>query len=155
MRVVPGEVKNFRPTQRLANVFGASRARPASHAVTANDVDYPFPRKAALKPQSPAAGTSKPQEARKGVTGFVGCLVMISNQEGRLVTVVRGPHETPRQNARWVDALLAPYLDRHLRVQIMIAHLRALPMVRPEAMDVSVCSTMPDGLSEGETVCVG
>lgn len=98
--------------------------------------------------------------ALNGVTGFAGCLVLISDQEARLVTVVtlwvgedRMKH--CRQNARWVDALLAPYLDRHLRVQTMIAHLQALPTVRPEAMDVSVCFTVPDGLSEEEAVCVG
>lgn len=116
---------------------------------------------------------AKPQEARRGeasipaatdgalngVTGFAGCLALISDQEARLVTVVtlwvgedRMKH--CRQNARWVDALLAPYLDRHLRVQTMIAHLQALPTVRPE-MDVSVCFTVPDGLSEEEAVCVG
>lgn len=117
---------------------------------------------------------AKPQEAHRveasipaaidgalnGVTGFAGCLVLISDQEARLVTVVtlwvredRMKH--CRQNARWVDALLAPYLDRHLRVETMIAHLQALPTVRPEAMDVSVCFAVPDGLSEEDAVCVG
>ena len=97
--------------------------------------------------------------ALKYVTGFAGCLVMILDHEARLVTVVtlwEGEDRLRRcsQNAGCVQALLAPYLDRRLRAQTMIAHLRALPMVRPEAMDLSECSTVPDGLSEEETVCV-
>ena len=104
---------------------------------------YPFSQTAASKPHAPASGTAgsppitalsiefvaKPQEAHrveaaipaavagalKDVTGFAGCLVMISDQEVRLVTVVTlwsGHDRTKRcnQNVRWVNALLAPYL---------------------------------------------
>ena len=60
--------------------------------------------------------------ALKEVDGFAGCLVMISHHEARLVTVVTfwAGNDRPKccsQNVRWVHALLAPYLDRRLRVQ--------------------------------------
>jgi hypothetical protein len=60
------------------------------------------------------------------VAGFVGCFVMIANHEARLVTVVTlwsGEDRMQRcsENERWVRALLAPYLDRCLRVQTLAA----------------------------------
>ncbi len=148
---------------------------------------YPFGQTAALKPQPPASGTlsaagitavsiefvAKPQEAHrvetaipaaivralKYVTGFTGCLVMISEHEARLVTVVTfwdGEDRLKRcsQNARCVQALLAPYLDRRLRVQTMVAHLPVLPVIRPETIAAGESSVMQDLRSEDETVCV-
>ncbi len=147
---------------------------------------YPFGQAAALKPQPPPCGTSraaeftavsiefvaKPQEAHrvettipaaigralKYVTGFAGCLVMIPEQEARLVTVVTfwdGEDCVKRrsQNVRCVQALLAPYLDRLLRVQTMVAHLPLVPMIGPETTAPTQCSAMPDLRSEVETVC--
>ena len=51
---------------------------------------------------------------------------MIANHEARLVTVVTlwsGEDRMQRcsENVRWVRALLAPYLDRCLRVQTLAA----------------------------------
>jgi hypothetical protein len=140
-----------------------------------------------LKPQPPATGTigvapvtalcvefvAKPQEvhrveaaipaaiagALKAVAGFAGCLVMISDQEARLVTVVTLWAGEDRvkccsQNARWVHALLAPYVDRRLRAQTMVAHLPLLPVIRPETNAARECSMIPDRLSNEETVCI-
>ncbi len=100
--------------------------------------------------------------ALKDVTGFAGCLVMISDQEARLVTVVTlwaGDDRVNRcsQNARRVHALLKPYLDLCLRVQTMVAHLPLLPLlpaIRPETMAAGECSVMQDLLSEDKTICV-
>lgn len=168
-------------------------ASPVRYSSMTKNVAYPFPQTAALKSHSHANGTSgappvtalsvefvaKPQEAHrveaaipaaiagalKDVTGFAGCLVMISDQEARLVTVVTLWAGNDRakccsQNVRWVHALLKPYLDRCLRVQTMVAHLPVLPlsqlspMIRPETNDASECSMMQDLLPEDETVCV-
>jgi len=90
---------------------------------------------------------------------------MISDHEARLVTVVTLWAGNDRakccsQNARWVHALLAPYLDRRLRVQTMVAHLPVLPMLhyvqttRREANPSSECSVAHEFQSEDETVCV-
>ena len=103
--------------------------------------------------------------ALKDVTGFAGCLVMISDHEARLVTVVTlwAGHDRSKycsQNIRWVKALLVPYLDRCLRVQTMVAHLPMLPMLhflpamQPETNVPDECSMMQERITEDETVCV-
>ena len=53
---------------------------------------------------------------------------MVANHEARLVTVVTlwsGEDRMQRcqENVRWVRALLAPYLDRCLRVQTLAAYI--------------------------------
>jgi hypothetical protein len=154
------------------------------------NVGYPFLQAAGSNSQPLSGGSSgapavtalsvefvaKPQEARrveatipaavvgalKDVTGFAGCLVMISDQEARLVTVVTLWAGNDRakycsQNVRWVHALLKPYLDRCLRVQTMVAHLpmlQFLPAIRPETNAADECSMMQERISEDETVCV-
>lgn len=144
---------------------------------------YSFGRTSDLKSQPPPSGTlwaaginaisiefvAKPQEAHrvkaaipadivralKFVTGFAGCLVMISEHEARLVTVVTfwdGEDRLKRcsQNVRCVQALLAPYLDSCLRVQTMNAHLPLVPTIRPETLPAGESSVMRDFHSEGE-----
>lgn len=69
--------------------------------------------------------------AMEGVAGFAGAFVMVSNYEARLVTVVTlwaGEDRSRRcqENVRWVRALLAPYLDRCLRVQTLATYLPPL-----------------------------
>jgi len=162
-------------------------ASPIRYSSVKTNIAYPFPKTAALKPQPSVNGISavppvtalsvefvaKPQEAHrveaaipatiagalKGVAGFAGCLVMISDQEARLVTVVTlwaGDERVKRcgQNVRWVHALLEPYLDRCLRVQTMVAHLPVLPMIQPEANSADERSMMQELAPEDETVCV-
>jgi hypothetical protein len=78
--------------------------------------------------------------ALKEVTGFDGCLVMTSDQEARLLTEVTLWSGNERQklckeNLRWVRALLATYLDRCLRVQILNAHLPSLAATLPAPDD--------------------
>jgi hypothetical protein len=97
--------------------------------------------------------------ALKDVAGFAGCLVMISDQEARLVTVVTlwaGDDRVKRcgQNVRWVRALLKPYLDHCLRVQTMVAHVPLLPAIRPETIAADESSMTQDLLSENENICV-
>jgi hypothetical protein len=71
------------------------------------------------------------------VAGFAGSFVMIAYHEARLVTVVTlwsGEDRIQRcqENVRWVRALLAPYLDRCLRVQTLAAYVPASPQVPRE-----------------------
>jgi hypothetical protein len=94
--------------------------------------------------------------ALQDVTGFAGCLTLVSDQEARLVTVVTlwtGNERVKccRENVRWVNALLAPYLDRRIRVQTMVAHL---PMIRPETGATSECLAMQNLPLEDETACI-
>lgn len=101
-------------------------------------MSYAGPRITALSIEFVA----KPDEARKvhaalpaaingalgAVAGFAGCFVMIADHEARLVTVVTlwsGEDRMQRcsENVRWVRALLAPYLDRCLRMQTLAAYV--------------------------------
>ena len=162
-------------------------ASPVRHAAISSNGAFAFSQTSALKPHpiaSRAAGASvvtalsvefvaKPQEAHrvqatipaavagalKEVSGFAGCLVMISDQEARLVTVVTlwSGHDRTKscnQNVRWVNALLAPYLDHRLRMQTMVAHLPVLPMNQPETVAAGESAAMQDLESADETVCV-
>ena len=86
--------------------------------------------------------------AFKEVTGFAGCLVMASDQEARLLTVVTlwSGHERQKlcnENLRWLRAVLATYLDRCLRVQILNAHLPPFAAGLP-ARDVGDDSSIED-----------
>jgi hypothetical protein len=125
--------------------------------VTAHSVEF-----VAKPEEAQRVGTAIPTAisgALKDVTGFAGCLVMISDQEARLVTVVTlwtGADRVQRcsQNVRWVKALLAPYLDRCLRMQTMVARLPVIPMIRLETSDACESSALPDLGSQDETVCV-
>jgi hypothetical protein len=93
------------------------------------------------------------------VAGFAGSFVMIANHEARLVTVVTlwsGEDRMQRcnENLRWVRALLAPYLDRCLRVQTLAAYVPAAPEMSP-SLD-QPCSEEPfeTGLHEEPSLCV-
>ena len=157
---------------------------PVRYSSVIQDAAYSFSQSAASKPHALAGAASgsppitalsiefvaKPQEAHrvqaaipaaiagalKDVTGFAGCLVMISDQEARLVTVITlwsGNERVKccRENVRWVNALLTPYLDRRIRVQTMVAHL---PVIRPEMNAASECFGIQNLPSEDETACV-
>jgi hypothetical protein len=78
------------------------------------------------------------------VDGFAGSFVMIANHEARLVTVVTlwsGEDRMHRcnENVRWVRALLAPYLDRCLRVQTLAAYMPAA--AQPSSQFVQSCAS--------------
>jgi hypothetical protein len=63
------------------------------------------------------------------VDGYAGCMVLVSDQEARLVTVItlwNGADRVRRcnENAKWVKRLLTPYVDRWLRTQTLITSLK-------------------------------
>lgn len=98
-------------------------------------------------------------EAFKGVTGFAGCLVMVSDQEARLVTVVtlwagESAHERSAKNARWVHTLLAPFIDRQLRAQFLIAFVPVLHADGAEAYSTGEYSILQPLPLQREEVCV-
>ena len=136
--------------QRRAN--GASAAPP----LTALTIEFVAKPEQAHRVEAAIPGAIA--GALKDVAGFAGYLMMISDQEARLVTVVTlwaGDDRAKcfNQNVPWVHALLAPFLDRCLRVQTMVAHLPVLPLIPPQSDDADVCSMMQDVVSEDETTC--
>ena len=63
----------------------------------------------------------------KGVSGYAGCLVMVSDQEARLITVITfwiGEERSKYcgENQRWLCKLIAPYLEGCLRTRTFAAH---------------------------------
>ena len=82
--------------------------------------------------------------AMEGVAGFAGAFVMVSRYEARLVTVVTlwaGEDRARRcdENVRWVRALLAPYMDRCLRVQTLATYL---PPDHAALQETQTCSVL-------------
>jgi 3-hydroxymyristoyl/3-hydroxydecanoyl-(acyl carrier protein) dehydratase len=84
---------------------------------------------------------------------------MVSEQEAQLVTVItlwvgndRLKH--CRENVRWVQKLLAPYVDRCLRVQTLAAHSPALPGLELEMNFEGDTSRVRYRSTEDETACV-
>lgn len=158
-----------------------------SQSDPANRVAFRFPQAAEPRSCPPAASAAgilqvaalsiefvaKPHEAHraqsvippalaaafKEVTGFAGCLVMASDQEARLLTVVtlwsgKERQKLCNENLRWVRALLAPYLDRCLRVQTLNAHLPALAEIFPALEAAQNSSAKRGPYAEEETSCV-
>jgi hypothetical protein len=143
---------------------GAILKSPQVSAVTAHAVEFVAKPSEAHKVQSalPLAITN----ALGVIHGFSGCMVMVSDQEARLVTVVTFwmGHDRVKicgDNERWVNALLAPYLDRRLRAQRLAAQLPMLPRIsetsrsiaNDELLSHSEMSRTVD-MAEAEAICV-
>ena len=116
-------------------------ASPGATNLIAHSVEF------VAKPQEAARIQTTVPSALTGilrdVTGFAGCLVMAAHHEARLVTVVtlwRGQDAQKRcaQNVRWIEALLAPYVDRRLRAQTLVAALPAAFQTGLETLETNV-----------------
>lgn len=80
--------------------------------------------------------------------GFAGSLVMVSDLEARLITVIifwQGceARRSCAQSVRRVRALLAPYVDRCLRAQNLIGHLPSAQTLtnRPGSIDTDIIAS--------------
>ena len=113
--------------------FGISNQK-ADQTLTALSVEFVANPEEAKRAEHfiPAALESSLRELQ----GYAGCLVMISNMEARLITAITfwsGPRgaQLCRLNARWVLALLKPYMDRCLRSQTVLARLPSQLQLMP------------------------
>lgn len=93
------------------------------------------------------------------VAGFAGSFVMIANHEARLVTVVTlwsGEDRMQRcsENVRRVRALMAPYLDRCLRIQTLAAYVPAAAQVPHEFEPSCSEGAMHSKLNKETALCV-
>jgi hypothetical protein len=162
-----GHLSGFRGASHRSGVaYSGYPSRLAAHSsepglcsssVTAYSVEFVAKPSEVQKAQSalaPAiAGTLKE------VTGFAGCMLMSSDQEARLMTVVtfwRGADRLKHCNAntRWVNALLAPYMDRRLRVQTMMAQLPAVSFLENETSGSSEVASKDANVECADEVCV-
>jgi hypothetical protein len=74
------------------------------------------------------------------VEGYAGCMVLVSDHEARLITVItlwQGDTRSQKcsDNARWVKKLLTPHVDRWLRTQTQSTSLKGI-QVLPFAQSV-------------------
>ena len=106
------------------------------------------------------------QSGLEDITGFAGSLVMVSEHEARLITVIifwSGPEA--RRNCerivRRVRTLLAPYMDRCLRMQNLLAHMPKLqataaeikPGIQSEPTSGNRCFINNETISQEANVC--
>ena len=91
--------------------------------------------------------------------GFSGSLVMVSDLEARLITVIifwRGSEakRSCAQSVRRVRALLAPYLDRCLRAQSLLAHLPTRQDLSDRSSSIDMSLIASESIAQQATVCV-
>lgn len=147
------------PQPRDSNGLGAGTPgmRHSSSQITALSIEFVAKPNEAHKVH--AALPAAIHGAFGEVAGFAGSLVMIANQEARLVTVItlwRGEERMQRcdENVRWVMALLAPYMDRCLRVQGSTAYAPCAAQVSQEFEQKCCAQASENELNEEETVWV-
>lgn len=143
------------PRTPATNCKAELPAVPWASRFTALSIEFVAkPEKARNAPLSlPAAITGSLQE----VAGFVGCWVMVSDQEARLITVVTfwsgdEAQKFCKKNAKCVKRLLSTYLDSCLRVQTMYAHLPPVPSVWEETSTVGAGLMIGEIAAQDETI---
>ena len=99
------------------------------------------------------------QSGLQDLAGFSGTLVMVSDLEARLITVIIFWHgsEARRSCARsvcWVRSLLAPYLDRCLRAQNLLAHLPTPQAFSNRSSSIDTSLIASESIAQEARVCV-
>ncbi|MFI5059607.1 MAG: hypothetical protein ACHQLQ_15665 [Candidatus Acidiferrales bacterium] len=130
----PRQRVEFRPAKAvdrelldtISRAAGDSTGQAGTPEVIAHGVEFvALPGKAAkLQNAIPEAMRNTIGNSRS----FSGCIVLVSEQEARLVTVItlwtgRNRVEQCNENAKQVKKLLAPYVDRFLRTRRLAAFL--------------------------------
>ena len=151
--------------RNLKTQFGGFRAAPGWTVLSLEFVARPENARSA-----PLSLPGELQAGLEDLPGFAGSVVLVAEQEPRLITVVifwSGSEGSRRcsQSIRRVRALLAPYVDRNLRLQTMMAHVpapREIPEISAETnadeagfilRENSVHAPVHEAVPE-ETICV-
>jgi hypothetical protein len=131
-------------------------ACPSSHFMAGSFEFVAKPEQAAKAVSDLPAGI---QSGLEDFAGFAGSLVMVSDLEARLITVIifwRGSEarQSCAQSVRRVRALLAPYVDRCLRAQNLLAHLPSAQAVSngPSSIDTDFIAS--NSSAQEANVCV-
>lgn len=98
------------------------------------------------------------QSGLEDIAGFAGCLVMVSDQEVRLITVIifwNGveARRSCERSVRRVRALLAPYMDRSLRVQNLLAHTHTPQDSETEPSSIDTHFIAEESIAEEANTC--
>lgn len=129
---------------------------PPGRAFTAFSFEF------VAKPEQAASATlflpAAVQSGLEDLPGFAGSLVMVSDQEARLITVIVfwGGTDARRcweRSVRRVRALLAPYMDRCLRVQNLFAHLPKPQDLQAEPSSIDSCCMGEESVAQEVNVC--
>ena len=107
---------------------------------------------------APSLLPSAIQSGLEDIPGFAGSLVMVSDQEARLITVIifwnaGDARRSCERSVRRVRALLAPYMDRCLRVQTLFAHLPKHQELRSEPGSIDNCFIGEESVAQEANVC--
>ena len=99
------------------------------------------------------------QSGLEDFAGFSGSLVMVSDFEARLITVIifwqgSEARRSCAQSVRRVRALLAPYLDRCLRAQNLLAHLPIPQALSNGSSSIDTYFVASDSIAQETSVCV-
>jgi len=134
------ENDRFAPTSKAAPCFAAATM------LTALSIDF------VAKPSEARRAKATIPEAvnntMKGVGGYAGCLVMVSDQEARLITVITfwiGEDRSKRcgENQRWLSKLIAPYVEGCLRMRTFSAHRTEILEIDGDGGTSDVHATVP------------
>jgi hypothetical protein len=92
------------------------------------------------------------------IFGFVGSLVMVSDQEARLITVIifwsgTEARRSCERSMRRLRTLLAPYLDRCLRMQNLLAHLPKPQEFQPVQGSIDNCFISEESVAQEADAC--
>ena len=99
------------------------------------------------------------QSGLEDFAGFSGSLVMVSDLEARLITVIifwqgSEARRSCAHSLRRVRSLLAPYLDRCLRAQNLLAHLPAPEALAHGSSSIDTNLVASDSIAQETNVCV-
>jgi len=113
------EKDRFAPTPKAAPCYAA--------AATLTALSIEFVAKPAEAHRAKITIPEAVNNTLRGVAGYAGCLVMVSDQEARLITVITfwiGEDRSKRcgENQRWLCKLIAPYIEGCLRTRTFSAH---------------------------------
>lgn len=156
----PGNSRSFAVSSPQVPLlsYGPRRSEiPAARELTALSMEFVAKPEKARNAPACLAGTI--HGALGEVSGFAGCLVMVSDQEARLITVVTfwegdEAQKCCKRSIKWVQALLASYVDRCLHVKTMLAHLPAVPRICTEADPADGGFRMGETDAREENACV-
>jgi hypothetical protein len=98
------------------------------------------------------------QSGLEDIAGFAGSLVMVSDQEARLITVIIFWNGTEarrgcERSMRRVRALLAPYMDPCLRAQNLLAHFSARQEAFSQASSIDTCFISQESVVQEANIC--
>jgi hypothetical protein len=164
---VPSPVRQASSSEKFARPFPDASAlnlrrgeSPAVHdARGLTALSFEFVAKPEKAARAPGSLSAEIHSALEDVSGFAGGLVMVSDQEARLITVIIfwEACETRRSSTlciRRVRGLIAPYLDRCLRFQTMMAHTHVPRVLPVETNSATAGFIIKENIGQETNVCL-